>query len=1128
MFITKALTKKNLESFIKQSFQFLNFSQASNLGDFLKGIGFYYATASGVSISIDDLKTPIAKKALIEGIGTDFDTISKNWSLGLVSDVERFQNIINNWNSGAEALKAKIIEHFQHNDPLNSLHIMAFSGARGNMSQVRQVIGMRGLMVNQEGDIIDLPIQANFREGLSSIDYIISSYGARKGVVDTALKTADAGYLTRRLIYIAQDITVKAIDCETSSKLSFFLNHDSFSNDLIGKTLVEIRTLGNKKISFLPFKKSLSEEYLKFLKTKGPLLLFYRSALTCKLKNGICQNCYGWNLANRKIIDLGLAAGTIAAQSIGEPGTQLTMRTFHTGGVFMGQFFESQPSPFSGLLNLPANIKATLARTISGKMVPLLLEDIKATITSVEGKEYEVFIPKSSFLYVKKSEFIKKGQILSELRRETKYLSEKKMHPIRAPFDAFILNDKIYEQLYLANQLTKGKSDNVIWLARGQLYSTLWYPKNLKRNHLSLNNAFASSKIVMPFQGISLWSSDKKKLIIKNHLKKAELNITGLNIESLIKGKVEIFLKNYQYLDPHTVIGYYYYYPNISGKIYKVKTNSKISKASKHSFFYITEKDTWKINFDTSYQLEKKEKIIFPKELLGTTIQSPSSGILLHKNGFQHVYQNAVALSVPKGALLSKLEGKFLKKDDVLAYLLVAKQKGEDIVQGLPKIEELLEARKAKKPALLFSSPFIFLGNWKTNPAKENLRFSKHFSKNFIYDVEILSESSKNFSFAIKPRKFALNANDPRSLRKVQKRQYILLNFFRGISPIKKLLIHKKAGHEALEFKKLEVLHSRDKSNSLSYPFLLNKFELPFSVSSFIRLPQFSLFSKQSNLSLKQINKDFYNKDALELISQFSKRKKVKYILPSVLIGLEKELTLNKSKQKLASHTLQRLDTSYSHFIAQSEKLKIKISEFVDIGRFVTEGTVDVHILLLNLFYYHLSLESLMLGTYKSIYKLHLILLNSIQSVYRSQGVEIANNHIELILRELTSKVKIKYCHNEIFYSNETISFSLISEICKLYDEEKRKDIFYEPMLFPISKAALHKEGFLTAAGFQETKLVLTKAAVEGKKDWVRGLKESVIFGRLVPAGTGFINSKNYLDTLYYYKPINYYENTRN
>jgi len=188
----------------------------------LKGIGFYYATASGISISIDDLKTPIAKKALIEGIGADFDTISKNWSLGLVSDVERFQNIINNWNSGAEALKAKIIEHFQYNDPLNSLHIMAFSGARGNMSQVRQVIGMRGLMVNQEGDIIDLPIQANFREGLSSIDYIISSYGARKGVVDTALKTADAGYLTRRLIYIAQDITVKAIDCETSSKLSFF------------------------------------------------------------------------------------------------------------------------------------------------------------------------------------------------------------------------------------------------------------------------------------------------------------------------------------------------------------------------------------------------------------------------------------------------------------------------------------------------------------------------------------------------------------------------------------------------------------------------------------------------------------------------------------------------------------------------------------------------------------------------------------------------------------------------------------------------------------------------------------------------------------------------------------------
>lgn len=1123
MFITKALTKKNLESFIKQSFQFLNFSQASNLGDFLKGIGFYYATASGVSISIDDLKTPIAKKALIERIDRDFDTISKNWSLGFVSDVERFQSIISNWNSGAEALRAKIVEHFQHNDPLNSLHIMAFSGARGNMSQVRQVIGMRGLMVNQEGDIIDLPIQANFREGLSSIDYIISSYGARKGVVDTALKTADAGYLTRRLIYIAQDITVKAIDCETNSRLSFFLNEDSFSNDLIGKTLVEIRTLTNKKVDFLPFRKSLSEEYIRFLKTKGPLLVFYRSALTCKLKNGVCQNCYGWNLANRKIIDLGLAAGTIAAQSIGEPGTQLTMRTFHTGGVFMGQFFESQTSPFSGLFDLPAKIKATLARTIIGKMVPLLLEDVKATITSVEGTKYEVFIPKFSFLYVQKSEFIKKGQVLSELRRETKYLSEKKLHPIRAPFDAFILNDKM---LNSTTSLTKSKANNIIWLTRGQLYSTQWYPKPLKKNYLSLNNAFASSKIVVPFQGISSWSPDKKKLTIKNGLKKAELNLTSLNIEALKKGKVEIFLKNYQYLDSHTVIGAYYYYPNIHGKIYKVKTNSKISKSSKHSFFYITEKDIWNINLDTSYQFEKKQKIIFPKEILGVTVQSPNSGILLSKDGFKHIYQNAVALSIPRGALLSKPEGKFLKKDDVLAYLFVAKQKGEDIVQGLPKIEELLEARRAKKPALLFSTPSIFLGNWKTNPARENTILRNSFSGTFVYDTEILPEI--NFNFAIKPRKSPLNSNDHRTLRKLQKKQYILLNFFRGINPIKKLLVHKKVGHEALEFKKLEVFNSSTKNSSLIRPFLPNKFELPFSISSFIYLPHFSLLSKQSNFSLKQINKEFYINDASRLISQILKKKKAKHLISNVLLTLEDNPFLNNSKQELAKYILQRVDTSYSHFITQSEKIKIKISEFIDIGKFITEGTVDVHILLLNLFYYHLSLESLMVGTLKSIYKLHLILLNSIQSVYRSQGVEIANNHIELILRELTSKVKIKYCHDEIFYSNEIISFCLISEICKLYDQEKKRDIFYEPILFPISKAALHKEGFLTAAGFQETKLVLTKAAIEGKKDWVRGLKEAVIFGRLVPAGTGFSSSRNYLDTLYYYKPLNYYENTRN
>ena len=167
----------------------------------LKLLGFYYATNAGISINLEDLKTPDLKKDCIETANNEIADVSTKWQQGYVSDTERFQRIIDSWNVATESLKNKIIDYYKNYDPTNNLYIMSFSGARGNMSQVRQLVGMRGLMSDQEGKIIDLPIQRNFREGLSSIDYIISSYGARKGIVDTALKTADSGYLTRRLIY---------------------------------------------------------------------------------------------------------------------------------------------------------------------------------------------------------------------------------------------------------------------------------------------------------------------------------------------------------------------------------------------------------------------------------------------------------------------------------------------------------------------------------------------------------------------------------------------------------------------------------------------------------------------------------------------------------------------------------------------------------------------------------------------------------------------------------------------------------------------------------------------------------------------------------------------------------------
>ena len=238
MLLNRTVNKKILETIVHETFSNFGTITSSSLLDSLKLLGFYYATNAGISISIEDLKTPDLKKHFIKNANDETYLASEQWQQGLVSDTERFQSIIDSWNIATESLKNRIIDYYQKFDPANNLYIMAFSGARGNMSQVRQLVGMRGLMSDQEGKIIDLPIKANFREGLSSIDYIISSYGTRKGIVDTALKTADSGYLTRRLIYIAQDLVIREVDCQTKTGVLILLNKKSNITNLIGRNLI--------------------------------------------------------------------------------------------------------------------------------------------------------------------------------------------------------------------------------------------------------------------------------------------------------------------------------------------------------------------------------------------------------------------------------------------------------------------------------------------------------------------------------------------------------------------------------------------------------------------------------------------------------------------------------------------------------------------------------------------------------------------------------------------------------------------------------------------------------------------------------------------------------------------------
>ena len=233
------INKRQLKNLMSCAFHNYGVVKSSIIADKVKNLTFHYATKSGISLSIEDLRVPQKKQSLIGLTNNEVENTEQNYEIGNITNVERFQKVIDIWNNASNFLKEEVVTYFRESDPLNSLYIMAFSGARGNISQVRQLVGMRGLMADPQGQIIDLPIQSNFREGLTVTEYIISSYGARKGLVDTALRTADSGYLTRRLVDVAQDIIVREEDCQTYDGLTIDeLNNDPSLNLSIDERLI--------------------------------------------------------------------------------------------------------------------------------------------------------------------------------------------------------------------------------------------------------------------------------------------------------------------------------------------------------------------------------------------------------------------------------------------------------------------------------------------------------------------------------------------------------------------------------------------------------------------------------------------------------------------------------------------------------------------------------------------------------------------------------------------------------------------------------------------------------------------------------------------------------------------------
>lgn len=333
-FINYKMVSRDVGALVNDCCDRYSVAEVEPILDAIKEAGFHYATRAGLTISVWDAVIPADKSQLLEDAQDKVDAINESYEDGLLTEAERHTEVVNVWTDCTEQLGSEMLDGFAEDNPI---YMMADSGARGSKTQLRQLAGMRGLMADMSGETIDLPIKANFREGLEPLEYFISTYGARKGLVDTASHTSDSGYLTRRLVDVAQDVIVREEDCLTDEGVTYVLmkpgSHD-LDTDLIGRCVlndVVDPATGEVLIAQNGYIESKAD--LERLWNAGLRKVELRALLTCKSKYGVCQRCYGWDLSTRRPVNIGTAVGVIAAQSIGEPGTQLTMRTIHSGGV---------------------------------------------------------------------------------------------------------------------------------------------------------------------------------------------------------------------------------------------------------------------------------------------------------------------------------------------------------------------------------------------------------------------------------------------------------------------------------------------------------------------------------------------------------------------------------------------------------------------------------------------------------------------------------------------------------------------------------------------------------------------------------------------------------------------------
>jgi DNA-directed RNA polymerase subunit beta' len=826
----ETITKKEIKNIVNWFINNYGTIKTTKLIDKLKNIGFQCATESGISLGINDLKIPESKEILLEHTEKKIKKFENSLKKGEKDEAQLSDKYVELWNQTNEIMKEEILNNIREIDLLNPVYMILVSGARGNISQIKQLVGIRGLMVDSQGTIINTAIKNNLKEGLSTIEYFISCYGARKGLIDTSLKTANTGYLTRKLVYATQNQIILQSNCNTK-KLDIIItnkkNYKETIKKIIGRTLGKNIVIKNVNIAI---KGQDICNYIakKLIKIKK---FYIRSPLTCNLNNGLCQLCYGWDLARNKLVELGENVGIIAAQSIGEPGTQLTMRTFHTGGIFSSQSAKTILSKYNGKIFYNAKEGVKIIKTKYKEKLFLTLKEKNLIITKNKKIKTIIKLPKYSLIFFKNKKNVRRKQVIAEITNWNQ-MSEKKRN-IKESKDKGTkeIKTKISGKIFLENFNKTNSKNEKLWVINLNIHNYNKINNNIKfkKTH-KLQNLI--SKKFINYKRIDNQSH-------KNFKSKIVVKMKKINNLSLFNGK------------------------NLTGQK-KTKLNYNINKIIKEkNQIIINKKHTTKLMIVK--EILKSGKFLLKRFETGKNKLINYSFIIIETREKYVKIIKSNATMLPKNYPTEIKNKTFIKKGETILVVNYMNKRSSDIIQGLPKIEEIFETKK------------------KINVGKNAIQ-------------EKLEKKYKEF---------------------------------------KKIYNHKTAVR---------------KSN-----FIIQKY-----------------------------------------------------------------------------------------------------------------------------------------------------LVNKIQSVYISQNINISNKHVEIVIKQMTSKVMIKKGGGSNFIKGEIIELNKIERINK----KLIKKATYTPIIIGITKLTKLNTSFLTAACFQETNKILTNAAIEGKIDWLYGLKENIIMGNIIPSGTGYKRSK--------------------